>query len=234
MKLPLIPRVLLAALASASLVGCTADGPIAQLTSMNPLVRRQWREDERATTTFYQRMEQLKSMESSVARMSPEDQASAAQQLNSLVRSEANPILRAQAVRVLARTPHPAAEIGLNMAESDKDADVRQAICQVRGAQRSRLGLQALARILSSDEDLDVRMSAARELGNYRDPEAYRALGAALTDSDPALQNLAMASLARATGKNLGASVPAWEKYLASGEVEEPSGNWASIFKGWY
>ena len=212
--------------------GCSADGPLTRLSSINPAVRRQWAADEQHATTFFARSEKLNTLENQASKMSTEEQSVASQQLNTLLRDEANPVLRSQAVRILAKIAHPNAEIGLNMAESDSDPDVRQQVCQARGEQRSRQALRALARILANDDDFDVRLSATRELGNYRDAEAFQALGAALSDSDPAMQHRAMASLARATGEDLGGDVAAWKEFLATGKAnsDTPS-SWVSRLK---
>ena len=212
--------------------GCSADNPFSRLSAINPATRKQWADDESQGTTFYSRMQTLKDLESEASRLSDAEKLKTAQQLNSLVREESNPLLRAQAVRVLGRLEHPTAEMGLNMAEADANTTVRQTVCDVRGQQRSRGGLQALARVLSNDKEFDVRMAAARQLRNYRDPQAYQALGAALDDTDPAMQRLAMESLREASGQNLGSDLSRWKQFAQTGEApKSDSPAWASILK---
>ena len=219
-------------LAALLIAGCSADNPFSHLSLINPATRKQWAEDESHGTTFYARMSTLNELEGEVSRYSDAEKQKTAQQLNSLVREEGNPLLRAQAVRVLGRLNHPTAEMGLNMAEADADPTVRQAVCEIRGDQRNRAGLQALARILHNDSDVDVRMSAARQLRNYRDTESYRALGAALDDTDPAMQRLAVESLRVASGRDLGNDLTAWRQFAQTGEtVKSESASWASLLK---
>jgi hypothetical protein len=65
-----------------------------------------------------------------------------------------------------------------------------------------------------------VRIAAARELENFRTPEVIPALGVALDDSDPALQHRAIRSLKVVTGKDFGNSVPAWQQFVRTGEIQ--------------
>lgn len=228
------------ALLAVGTLGCSANGPMESLSSWNPLARRKWAEDESAGSTFYARMQQLQDLEGRVGRASEAERGKLATQMTTLVGDEDNPLLRRQAVRVLGKLKHPSSEIGLNMAETDAEPIVRHEVCRIRGEQRTREGLQALARVLANDTDQDVRMSAVRQLANYRDAEAYQALGHALGDRDPAMQRLAMNSLENASGKHLGNNAAAWQEFIATGEAKTPPSSlpfslpslrWASLSK---
>jgi HEAT repeat protein len=78
-----------------------------------------------------------------------------------------------------------------------------------------------LAEVLRRDPDIDVRLAAARSLGEIGDPAAVTALGAALDDTDPAMQVRAVASLREVTGKDFGADVNRWRQYV-QGESPSP------------
>lgn len=207
-----------------SLAGCMSGprGQVAQGTA-----------EAEDALTFYERMQSLRELERGIATQEPAQQQATAQQLASLVREEKNSLLRAQAVSVLGMIPNAAAETALNLAESDSDADVRQRVCEVRGKQRTREGVRALARIMETDDNVDVRLSAARALRNYRDQEAYAALVKGLNDKDPALQRLALESIKIASGEDLGNDIAAWEEYVATGRPPAAAPGGSSFLPEW-
>lgn len=214
-------------------LGC-ADGPFGNLNAYNPLIRRQWTADERLGTTYYQQAQRLQSLESRASGMDADQRKRVADEMTQVVRTEDNPLLRAQAVRVLGEIEDPAATLGLDMATTDKAPEVRLAACRVLGEKRNRASLRSLARMLASDQNVDVRIAAARELGNYRDPEAYRALGEALNDTDPAMQHRALESLRRASGRDFGNDLAAWRQFIDTGQAEEPPQSWVSRLTSWF
>ena len=63
---------------------------------------------------------------------------------------------------------------------------------------------------------MDVRLAATRELGRFEGNQAIYALGQSLEDADPAIQYLAMQSLRKTTGKNLGNDVRQWKQLVNS------------------
>lgn len=221
------------AAALAPTLGCV-DGPFGNLNAYNPLVRRQWAADEQLGATYYQQAQRLQSLESRASRMDGAEQKRVADEMAQLVRTEDNQLLRSQAVRVLGEIEDPAATMGLDMATTDKEPEVRLAVCRVLGAKRNRESLRSLARMLASDKNLDVRMAAARQLGNYRDKEAYRALGEALNDTDPAMQHRALESLRLASGRDFGNDLAAWRQFIDTGDAEVPAQSWVSRLTSWF
>lgn len=205
-----------------SLAGCKS-GPLARDSTAEVM----------PGPTFYQRMESLRELEQGIANRDSAEQQRATQQLSSLLREEENAMLRAQAVRVLGQISDPMVETALNLAESDVDPHVRQQVCEVRGKQRTREGVRALARIIENDNDIDVRISAARELRNYRDQEAYAALLKGLQHKDPALQRRSLESIKVASGKDLGNDLKAWEQYVATGQAPAADQGGPSFLPEW-
>lgn len=171
-------------------------------------------------TTFYERQRRMRSIAAGASRLDSAEQERIAGEMNELLRTDPNPLLRLEAVRVLSGLRTPTALTGLQLAESDADLDVREAACVAFGARRDRASLDALARMLANDESQDVRLAATRELANYRDAAAYRALLTALTDDDPALQNRAIDSLRHASGRDYGGDLERWRTFVETGDAE--------------
>ena len=106
----------------------------------------------------------------------------------------------------------PSSKMVLYAGLKDPENDIRVACCEAWGKQPSPEATRMLAETLSGDTDLDVRLAAAKALSHAGDKDAVKALGAALEDSDPAVQYCAVASLKEVTGKNLGNDVKAWQE----------------------
>ena len=146
--------------------------------------------------------------------MPPQQQEQVAVELAQQYTDEADPLLRAEIVRTLAKFPTSTATAKLHAALSDSDSDVRLAACQAWGQRRGPEATAALAETLNRDSDLDVRLEAARALGTTHDPAAVAALGLALEEKDPAMQRRAVESLREVTGKDLGNNVDNWRQYV--------------------
>ncbi len=69
-----------------------------------------------------------------------------------------------------------------------------------------------LSEVVAQEQEVDVRLAAVRGLGKYHDPRAVQALGSALDDRDPAVQYVAMQSLEKATGRDMGEDVRRWKE----------------------
>jgi hypothetical protein len=200
------------AIALASLGGC-ADGPVPYLMSLNPSMRRQWAADEAYKPTLHRQLAEVESLRDSARTLSPEQQVHWCGELQYIISTHANPLLRAACVETLVEFSVPESSEGLRLAMKDADATVRITACRAWGKRGSEQGVELLAERLGSDSDTDVKLAAARELGKFSDPVAYQALGLAIQDGDAALQYRSIESLKQGSGKNYGNNLEAWQKF---------------------
>lgn len=196
--------------------GC-ADGPVPELRSVNPWVKQQWAEDEKYGRTYYQKVDELAQLRSQAASLPAPKQEETVQQLITQLDVERSSALRGELLRTLAVFPSGAAQQALERAASDEAVTVRRVACRVLGERKQTSALPILASAVREDASLDVRLTAAKALGQIPDPAAAQALRPALDDNDPALQIVAMESLAALTGKPYRQSVSAWREYLDGG-----------------
>jgi HEAT repeat protein len=182
--------------------------------------RSQWMEDEQVQPSLHARLEELDSLRSRAQRMSDAEQSQVAANLARQLADDPTPLYRAHVVRTLGELPVPAATQALRTAVEDREPRVRIEACAAWGRHGTEEAVTVLAEVLRKDSDRDVRIAAARELENFRTPEVIPALGVALDDSDPALQHRAIRSLKVVTGKDFGNSVPAWQQFVRTGEIQ--------------
>jgi HEAT repeat protein len=150
------------------------------------------------------------------------------------IKPEKDPSIRLEIIRTLGKYPSSAADGILKLALADSDAHVRMVACEAWGKRNNDpQAVQLLAEAMRSDVDADVRLAAARGLGETKNKESVNALGEALSDSDPAMQNRAMASLKAVTGKDLGNDVNRWQAYV-KGDKPAPEPSWAERLFHWY
>jgi len=197
------------------LVGGCADGPVPETKYWNPWVRKQWAEDDARALTFHRKVEDLDKLRSRAAKMPAEEREQTASHLAARLREERSPVLRAAFVRTLGAFDTPAAHQALVACMSDDAANVRVVACSALSKYRTPAGFQALSQAVASDSDLDVKIAAARELGNFRDFEAPKALRPALDERDPALQLAAMQSLEQVAGHTeYRRNIAVWREHL--------------------
>lgn len=205
------------------LVGCCcvvaigiscANRPYYGLAYLNPVITDQWKQDSDYGPTFHDKMAELQALKSSAKQRDRAGQEELAAQMNYLLGESRNPLLRAEAVRVLGELSTESAEIGLISATSDEDADVRRAACVAWGKRNSPRALETLREVIARDDSRDVKLVAISALGNFKDQTAVDALARALEDRDPAVQLRAVASLEKSTGRDLGSSVTAWRAHV--------------------
>lgn len=182
--------------------------------------RSQWMEDEQSQASLHARLEELESLRSRARGMSEAEQSKIAADLARALAGDPTPLYRAHVVRTLGELSVPAAAEALRTAVVDREPRVRVEACSAWGRRGTEEAVAVLADVLGKDTDLDVRIAAARELENFRTPEVIPALGVALDDSDPALQHRAIRSLKVVTGKDFGNSVPAWQQFVRTGEIQ--------------
>jgi HEAT repeat protein len=218
-------RTKLTTLAIASLAflsGC-ADGPVPEMRTLNPWLRKQWNEDEQRVTTYHRKVADLADLRAKALHMASTERDETAVQLAERLKEEKSLALRAEFVRTLAAFNTPVAQEAVLASMNDESASVRVLACKALGHTPSAAGFQALSNAVTADNDLDVRLIAARELGKFRGFEAPQALRPALDDRDPALQLAAMRSLEALDGhKEYRRNVAVWREHLDGGAPTPP------------
>ncbi len=214
------PYLLLLLVPCAILAGC-ADGPIPYLVALNPKMRQQWEADEMYQPTLHRQLTEMTALRDSASSLSAAQQRHWSEEMQYILETHDNPLLRAAAVDTLAVFAVPESNEGLRIALHDSDSSVRRTACRAWGKRNDQEAVRQLSETLGSDADIEVRIAAARELGHFRDPIAYQALGLALDDKDPALQYRAVESLKRASGKDYGNNLKAWQTF-AQGQDPGP------------
>ncbi|MBN2577913.1 MAG: HEAT repeat domain-containing protein [Pirellulales bacterium] len=157
---------------------------------------------------------------------SPQEKRAVVEYLTQTIRTEADPLVRAEIIRTAGAYPIPEAALLLTAALKDTDADARVAACEAWGKRGDAQAAHLLAGMLRSDEDHDVRLAAARALGFTHEPEAIAALGEMLMESDPAMQYRAVLSLKQITGEDLGNNVDRWRQYVQEGRAQPAKPSW--------
>jgi HEAT repeat protein len=190
----------------------------------------------------FQRIQAVLALEKFAAKGSEADKQKVADELAREIRTEEDPLVRAQIVRTLSTVPNRTSQFVLTQGVKDPDPDVRVQICKAWGTMAKQAAgvrkgavapagsvedsaVQTLAGTLASDTNADVRMAAARALGNVpRDPRVAGALALALRDNDPAMQYEAIVSLKASSGQDFGGDVTKWQQYAASIAPAPPPG----------
>jgi len=224
------PLLLLVACLAALIGGC-ADGLMPETRYLNPWIRKQWDDDERAITTYHKKTADLAALRSQAGHLPDEQREPIAAQLAARLKDERAPVMRVQFVRTLGEFQTPSARSALLAALTDEAATVRIAACQALGRHPARESVEPLANAVASDADLDVRIAAAEALGKFSDDKLpaderkrlAQSLRPALDDRDPALQVAAMQSLATITGRdNFRNDAPTWRQFLDGGNPTPP------------
>lgn len=167
-----------------------------------------------------QRIEEIREMGQQANGATAEQKREIVAQLSASIRTEEDPMIREECVRALGNCFDAGGKGVLQAALGDPDAGVRMAACEAWGKRTDAEAAAILGGVIGGDIDLDVRLAAARALGRSKDPAAVTALGEALEDRDPAMQNRAMLSLAKVTGKDFGGDARRWQQYVR-GELPE-------------
>ena len=128
--------------------------------------------------------------------------------------SEQDPLVRLEIVKTLSELSTPSAFPTMMQSLNDPDPNIRIASCRLWAKRGGRDAVSLLSDRLSSDTNIDVRLAAARGLGQLSGPRVVESLGMALEDKDVALQNRAMQSLKKVTGRDLGKNAYAWRQLI--------------------
>jgi HEAT repeat protein len=173
-----------------------------------------------------QKIKQLRRLAQAGPESSLHEKRATVDYLTQIIRTEADPLVRAEIIRTVGEYPVAESSMLLTAAINDTDADVRVAACDALGKRGDAEAAKLLAGVLRGDKHHDVRLAAARALGSTRDPEAIAVLGNALVESDPAMQYRAMLSLQQVTGEDLGNNVDRWQQYVKDGHAKPASPSW--------
>jgi hypothetical protein len=121
--------------------------------------------------------------------------AGALARLREIAASDADPMVRRQAVAALGQLKGPEIDAVLSAALGDVDASVRaRAVRGLRGS-TSEAARRSLVEVLVVDQDAQVRFAAVRALTSRLDPTTLPALEMALSDPDPLVRDTAMRRL---------------------------------------
>ena len=163
----------------ACLAGC-AD-PMHYINAANPIVRRQWREDEAYLTSLHTKLEELELVRSQVESMSPAEHQQWAITLNQLIVDEPVAQLRADIVRTMAVLPPQLVHSGMQTASKDGSAIVRLAACEAWAERNDEGALLALSEMLGSDNRSGRTLSSRPRPwlvpGSSRSPSVGRRAG---------------------------------------------------------
>ena len=170
-----------------------------------------------------ERIEKLQELAENAPRSSPEEKERISTELAGTIRTEEDPMIRAEIIRTLGEYPTGTSQAVLKAALDDPEAEVRLAACQAWARRGGPQSVEVLSGALLGDVDTDVRLMAAWGLGQTRDPAAVPALGNALDDNNPAMQYRAVLSLRKITGKSFDNDVSQWQQYV-KGEPPRPAG----------
>lgn len=225
-KRGLIAGLLLSMLA---FIGC------AEFAWLNPMLRRQWKEDEALAPTFHTHLKRVRELEHKVAKMPPDQQQRIAAELTRLIREDRNTLLRSTAVRSLSALPPELSQQGIQIAATDPDPRLREAACEALGNLGDAAALSTLVALVREDEQLDVRLAATRQLGRFKDPEAIAALGVALDDPNPAMQFRAVHALREVSGRDYGDDLELWRAYVRGEDPPPRDGpSFAERIRNWF
>lgn len=192
------------------------------LKSVNPYYRlHEWPADEAFGVTEHERRGQLASLAENIGGYDQAVQTKWLSALNHVMDTDESPEMRRLAVMAAGNiNGQPALQI-LEKGLDDGSVKVRMQACHALGKHNNDENVLLLASAVGSETSTDVKHAAMRALQDQSSPKAVEALRLALSDRDPSTQNLAIASLRGATGKDYGDDPETWIAALDGQPVEE-------------
>ena len=219
-----ITTALLAALivtACGGITGCQ-DGPMYAMKAANPYYRwHEWQADEAFGITEHERREQLTQLAGDISGYDDVAQTKWLKALGHVMDADESPEMRRLAVLAAGNVDDQSALQILEKGMDDDSVKVRMQACRALGNQTTDENVLLLASAVGSETSTDVKHAAMRALQDQSSPKAVEALRLALSDRDPSTQNLAIASLRGATGKDYGDDPETWIAALDGQPVEE-------------
>lgn len=213
--------VLTLGIACGGLIGCQ-DGPMYAMKNVNPYYRwHEWRGDEAFGITEHERREQLAHLAENISDYDQAAQTKWLSALNHVMDTDESAEMRRLAVMAAGNVDGQSALQVLEKGMDDGSVKVRMQACRALGKQTNDENVLLLASAIGSETSTDVKHAAMRALQDQSSPKAVEALRLALSDRDPSTQNLAIASLRGATGKDYGDDPETWIAALDGQPVEE-------------
>lgn len=212
---------LLLASSVVQLTGCL-DGPLFQMKKLSPWHQHQWRKDRELGPTFSQRLQELQLLKSQVRSMPADQQEQWATLLEKMIREEKSPDMRSQCIQTLALIKSDTAIRGLTAASTDEVEKVRLAACHAWGEIDNEQARNMLLNLAGTDDSDDVRQAALASLGKFNDQEVRGFLAETLDNKNPAIQQQAVVSLRKMTGRDYGGDFDAWKRYVGGEDVAQP------------
>ena len=212
------------ALGGLFLTGCQ-DGPLYALKTVNPyFTMKEWKADEDLGVTDHVRRQQLADLARTIGSMDAPKQTFWTDHLRGLIADDPNAEMRRLATLAAAGLSDRATALSLvERSLDDSVAKVRVEACQAVAAIGGDEALTLLTRAVNSESDLDVRQAAIAGLGRLGTPAATATLRRTLDDADPATTQLAIASLRRCVGRDLGDDPATWIAALDRGSTNAPT-----------
>ena len=207
--------------ACGSITGCQ-DGPMYAMKTVNPYYQlHEWKSDEAFGVTEHERRSQLGELAENIGDYDNAGQLKWLNVLNQIMDTDESPEMRRLAVMAAGNSTDPSALQVLEKGMDDDSVKVRMQACRGLGNQATDENVLLLASAVGSETSTDVKHAAMRALQDQASPKAVEALRLALSDRDPSTQNLAIASLRGATGKDYGDDPETWIAALDGQSVEE-------------
>jgi HEAT repeat protein len=197
-----------------AVAGCVTSGNVKWSPAHWNLFARQTEEDHpEFADTKAAHIRRIQDLADTARDMSPAEKMSISTKLAEQLRAESDELLQLETVRALGAFSTPGAIEGLRHALTSEQANIRIAACRSLSRIRSAQSLEILSDVARGDSNLDVRAAAVRALGEFEGEPALRALAAAVDDRDPAIQFLAVQSLRKVHGENLGDNLSVWRDF---------------------
>ena len=206
---PLVTGAML--LASLGLLAGCQDGPLYAIKAANPYFSMyEWKEDEKLGVTDHERRKQLTTLVGSIGSMSDKEQDFWSLHLDRILENDENAEMRRLAIQAASKLRGERSLAMIEKGLDDESLKVRMEACRMLGTRKDEAATRLLASTVGTETDQDVRNAAIKALGNHNSPVAINSLRLALSNRDPATQNLAIDSLKGATGKNYGSDPEVW------------------------
>ncbi|MFG0261748.1 MAG: HEAT repeat domain-containing protein [Novipirellula sp. JB048] len=206
-----------------SLSGCQ-DGPLYALKTVNPwFVMKEWRDDEVYGVTDHERRKQLTQLAKSIGYYPPDRQEYWADHLQQILENDDSAEMRRIAVLASGKIKSSRRLALIEQGLDDDSVKVRMEACRALGRVDDEQAARLLAAMVGKESNRDVRHAAIESLAQHDNAVAVNSLRLALSDRNPATQDLTLQSLRRVTGKDFGNDPEIWVAELEKHDLHEPN-----------
>jgi HEAT repeat protein len=203
-------------------VGGCHDGPLYALKHTNPyFVYKEWKADEALGTTDHQRRKELEQLAFCIERLTPERQQYWIEHLANVMEFDQSAEMRRLAVHAAGGITEGRGREIVEQGLKDEVTKVRMEACKSLARVGDEESLRLLATTAGSEMDIDVKHAAIASLGKFQSKIAVDALRMALSDRNPATQEIVVRSLRGSTGKDYGDDPQVWIAKLEGKTSEE-------------